>query len=492
MVGASPWRPGRRAVRPSRGDRLEELRAQAFEELFELRIAAGQDSSELIGELRRLLATARPRAAVASAMLALYADGRQGEALRGVSGCPALSGGRAGLDPGPELQELERAILDPGGAATGGSAGPAACPSPAGTPCSLPEAPPVAEPAGWSPCSAPTSFERFATIDRDPELLGRHRAEERLTSSARAVERHGGTIDRAGHAGVTARLRTRHRLARTTPCEPSGRPSICRAEPDPSSTVAAPRVSASASRQARSWRVSDDDDRFVDHRCIRSEWPPSSQLRAAPHECCSPQKPSGWSVRRRRPSPWRSQSRCHAAPPHRLLGADDPREPRQTRPFIGRVPSSMPSSQHSSASCRRASPAWSPSSALRASAKVDSSPRSVRTNLRARPSPAVALPAVRRRDHLLAGPRARPRRVGHRARRAAPRGRPRQARQRCCRTSDRGDLVQQSGRLDRRALRRPGPGRGDPAGRSGASSRRWPPRARSSFSSTTSNGPSRR
>ena len=76
-------------------DRLEELRLQALEELFELRIAAGSGRAA-IGELRRLVAEQPGRERLwRLLMLALYADGRQGEALEAYQDARALPGRRA-------------------------------------------------------------------------------------------------------------------------------------------------------------------------------------------------------------------------------------------------------------------------------------------------------------------------------------------------------------------------------------------------------------
>ena len=92
-------------------ERLEELRLQAFEELFELRIAAGS-GRETIGELRRLIADQPGRERLwRLLMLALYADGRQSEALEAYQDARRYLADELGLDPGPELQELEHAIL---------------------------------------------------------------------------------------------------------------------------------------------------------------------------------------------------------------------------------------------------------------------------------------------------------------------------------------------------------------------------------------------
>ena len=91
--------------------RLEELRLQAIEELFEVRIAAGF-GRETIGELRRLVADQPGRERLwRLLMLALYDDGRQSEALEAYQAARRYLADELGLDPSPDLQELERAIL---------------------------------------------------------------------------------------------------------------------------------------------------------------------------------------------------------------------------------------------------------------------------------------------------------------------------------------------------------------------------------------------
>ena len=91
--------------------RLEELRLQAIEELFEIRIADGS-GRETIGDLRRLVADQPGRERLwRLLMLALYDDGRQSEALEAYQAARRYLADELGLDPSPDLQELERAIL---------------------------------------------------------------------------------------------------------------------------------------------------------------------------------------------------------------------------------------------------------------------------------------------------------------------------------------------------------------------------------------------
>jgi DNA-binding SARP family transcriptional activator len=182
-------------------DRLEELRLQAHEELLELRIGAGS-GRDAIGELRHLLADQPGRERLwRLLMLALYADGRQAEALEAYRDARRYLADELGLDPGPELQELEHAILTqeaprPGQTALGA------------TESAMPVNAMTAE-------TEPAPRRRrvvtvlhadvvsASVVDLDPELL-EARGRRALEVVRRAVERHGGTIDRADHAGVTA------------------------------------------------------------------------------------------------------------------------------------------------------------------------------------------------------------------------------------------------------------------------------------------------
>src|SRR5215218_4084304 len=110
--------------------RLEELRLAAQEALAELRLAGG-GHAELVGELEALVAAhplwERPRGQL---MLALYRSGRQADALRVYGESRATLAEELGIDPSPELQRLQRAILtqDPAIAPPGRARAPAAPP----------------------------------------------------------------------------------------------------------------------------------------------------------------------------------------------------------------------------------------------------------------------------------------------------------------------------------------------------------------------------
>ena len=91
--------------------RLEELRRHAVEARIEAALELG-GGAELVAELHALVAERpleeRPRSLL---MRALYRAGRQPEALAAFREGKRLLDEELGLEPGPELRELERAIL---------------------------------------------------------------------------------------------------------------------------------------------------------------------------------------------------------------------------------------------------------------------------------------------------------------------------------------------------------------------------------------------
>ena len=91
--------------------RLEELRLVTVENRIDADLDAGRHA-ELVAELERLVAEhplrERPRAQL---MLALYRSGRQAEALASYQTARRVLVEELGIEPGPVLQELERAIL---------------------------------------------------------------------------------------------------------------------------------------------------------------------------------------------------------------------------------------------------------------------------------------------------------------------------------------------------------------------------------------------
>jgi YVTN family beta-propeller protein len=91
--------------------RLEEQRLEALELRIDADLALGRHAA-LVPELEALVSEQpyreRPRAQL---MLALYRSGRQADALRAYQAARRMLADDLGLEPGPELRELEAAIL---------------------------------------------------------------------------------------------------------------------------------------------------------------------------------------------------------------------------------------------------------------------------------------------------------------------------------------------------------------------------------------------
>ena len=91
--------------------RLRELRLRAFEDRFEADLALGR-GRDIAGELEALVAEEPLREHLrAQLMRALYGAGRQADALRVYQEGRRLLADELGIDPSPELQALELAIL---------------------------------------------------------------------------------------------------------------------------------------------------------------------------------------------------------------------------------------------------------------------------------------------------------------------------------------------------------------------------------------------
>ena len=170
--------------------RLEELRTVVVEERIEADLALGRHA-ELVSELEALVQAQphreRPRAQL---MLALYRSGRQADALGAYRSARDTLVDELGIEPGPELKELEAAILRQDASL-------------------LLEAPGPAKPAMQYRRLASILFvdvvESMALGERlDPEALGSVQRRYFETVSA-AIARHGGTVEKyAGDAVMAA------------------------------------------------------------------------------------------------------------------------------------------------------------------------------------------------------------------------------------------------------------------------------------------------
>jgi DNA-binding SARP family transcriptional activator/DNA-binding beta-propeller fold protein YncE len=113
---------------------LDERRVAILEDRIDADLAAGRDA-EVVAELKELIAEHPLRERLhGQLMTALYRAGRQGEALEAYQRARKTLSSELGLDPGPELQELERKIL---------KQDPAIAAPPAKRPARRPAAPPI-------------------------------------------------------------------------------------------------------------------------------------------------------------------------------------------------------------------------------------------------------------------------------------------------------------------------------------------------------------
>jgi predicted ATPase/DNA-binding SARP family transcriptional activator len=91
--------------------RLEEMRALALEDRVKADLALGEHA-RLVGELEALVAEYPLRERLrAQQMLALYRSGRHADALAAYRDARMALDSELGLEPGPELRQLEQAIL---------------------------------------------------------------------------------------------------------------------------------------------------------------------------------------------------------------------------------------------------------------------------------------------------------------------------------------------------------------------------------------------
>src|SRR6476661_1974499 len=98
-------------IHEAEAGKLEEQRLRAVELLHDAELELGRHD-ELVPELERLIAAEPYREHLrAQHALALYRSGRQADALAACRAARELLVEELGVDPGPELQELERGIL---------------------------------------------------------------------------------------------------------------------------------------------------------------------------------------------------------------------------------------------------------------------------------------------------------------------------------------------------------------------------------------------
>jgi DNA-binding SARP family transcriptional activator len=165
--------------------RLDELRVTALEERVDTELELGRHAA-LVGELETLVATHPLRERLrGQLMLALYRCGRQAEALEVYRAARLALADELGLDPSPDLQELERRVLrqDP----------------------SL--APPVTPSADVAPVRAERRLVSVLVAvppaEDDPEAL-RQQLDELLGAARDTLARHGGELERFGPEGLVA------------------------------------------------------------------------------------------------------------------------------------------------------------------------------------------------------------------------------------------------------------------------------------------------
>ncbi len=165
--------------------RLDELRVVALEERIDAGLALGRHAG-LVGELEALVAAHPLRERLrGQLMLALYRCGRQAEALEVYRATRLALADELGLDPSPELQELERRVLrqDPELAAPGEAEHEAAAPA--------------------AERRLVTVLAATPPVDDDPETL-RRRLDEVLATVRDVLARYDGELERFGPEGLVA------------------------------------------------------------------------------------------------------------------------------------------------------------------------------------------------------------------------------------------------------------------------------------------------
>ncbi|MER6989004.1 BTAD domain-containing putative transcriptional regulator [Saccharopolyspora hirsuta] len=187
---------------------LQNSRLAALEDYVEAELAAGRHH-EVVAELETAVETEPPREKLCGQlMLALYRCGRQADALSVYRRTRTRLISEFGLDPGHQLQQLERAILNQDPSLTRGPAGPVrSAPHvprpreeitalPARPSAERPPAPPITERKWVSALLVQTEPTRTASGGHDPEDVDQ--TFRQLTSILREeVSRFGGTLHSA-------------------------------------------------------------------------------------------------------------------------------------------------------------------------------------------------------------------------------------------------------------------------------------------------------
>src|SRR5215218_2927496 len=165
--------------------RLDGRRLAALEERIEAQLALGLHA-ELVAELAQRAADHPLRERLwGQLMLALYRSGRQAEALGAYQRTRAMLAEDLGIDPGPPLQRLQRAILQQDPALDWQ---PSSRPRPPTT-AAAPAAPPAPEPAP-APATGPIFVGRQRELRDLAQLLGR------------AADGQGSLVLLGGQAGI--------------------------------------------------------------------------------------------------------------------------------------------------------------------------------------------------------------------------------------------------------------------------------------------------
>jgi DNA-binding SARP family transcriptional activator len=183
--------------------RLEGCRLTAIEERIEARLALGLHS-ELVAELESLAGAYPLRERLwGQLMLALYRAGRQAEALGVYQQTRAMLAEEMGIDPGPALRDLQRAVLQQDPRLDWSPAGSTRQVAAAGSPSAAPD--PLASPAD-PPAAAAQPAAELVFVGREQEM---RRLGELL---GQAVHGQGGLVLVGGQAGI-GKTRTAEELA---------------------------------------------------------------------------------------------------------------------------------------------------------------------------------------------------------------------------------------------------------------------------------------